>query len=103
MVERHAAATCRIAWTGEPCRPRVAIAPVRANAAPKSPHRPLRVMFMQTDMRIGGAEMVTANIIRRLDRERFLPELCCLKELGEIGEALAGEIPVHHGLLAQQV
>ena len=61
--------------------------------------RPLRVLFLQTDMRIGGAEMVTANIIRRLDRERFAPELCCLKERGELGEALAGEIPVHHDLL----
>jgi glycosyltransferase involved in cell wall biosynthesis len=60
---------------------------------------PLRVMFMQTDMRVGGAEMVTAELIRRLDRDRFLPELCCLKELGEIGETLVGEIPVHHGLL----
>jgi glycosyltransferase involved in cell wall biosynthesis len=56
-------------------------------------------MFLQTDMRIGGAEMVTANIIRRLDRSRFAPELCCLKELGTLGEALAGEIPVHAGLL----
>jgi glycosyltransferase involved in cell wall biosynthesis len=54
---------------------------------------------MQTDMRIGGAEMVTANIIRRLDRSRFLPELCCLKERGELGGGLASEIPVHHGLL----
>ncbi|MCI0333230.1 MAG: glycosyltransferase [Planctomycetes bacterium] len=60
---------------------------------------PLRVMFMQTDMRIGGAEMVTANIIRRLDRRRFEPELCCLKGLGEIGEELADEVPVHHDLL----
>jgi glycosyltransferase involved in cell wall biosynthesis len=61
--------------------------------------RPLRVMFIQTDMRIGGAEMVTANIIRRMDRERFAPELCCLKSLGELGEKLAAEIPVHHNLL----
>jgi len=62
--------------------------------------RPLRVMFMQTDMRIGGAEVLTTNIIRRLDRERFAPELCCLKERGELGEALAREIPVHAGLLS---
>jgi glycosyltransferase involved in cell wall biosynthesis len=61
--------------------------------------RPLRVLFIQTDMRIGGAEMITASIIRRLDRGRFLPELCCLKERGTLGEELAGEIPVHHGLL----
>ncbi len=43
--------------------------------------------------------MITANIIRRLNRARFAPELCCLKQLAELGEALAGEIPVHHGLL----
>jgi glycosyltransferase involved in cell wall biosynthesis len=60
----------------------------------------LRVMFVQTDMRVGGAEMITANVIRRLNRSRFAPELCCLKERGALGEALADEIPVHHGLLA---
>ena len=68
----------------------------------KSPAGPLRVLFIQTDMRIGGAEMLTANIIRRLDRERFAPELCCLKQPGALGEALAGEIPVHHGLLSNK-
>jgi glycosyltransferase involved in cell wall biosynthesis len=62
--------------------------------------RALRVMFVQTDMRVGGAEMITANVIRRLDRRRFAPELCCLKDLGALGEALATEIPVHHNLLA---
>jgi glycosyltransferase involved in cell wall biosynthesis len=56
-------------------------------------------MFVQTDMRIGGAEMITACIIRRLDRTRFAPELCCLKERGALGEALAAEVPVHYGLL----
>jgi glycosyltransferase involved in cell wall biosynthesis len=56
-------------------------------------------MFLQTDMRIGGAEMLTANVIRRLDRRRFAPELCCLKERGSLGDTLAGEIPVHFGLL----
>jgi glycosyltransferase involved in cell wall biosynthesis len=65
-----------------------------------NPKSALCVMFIQTDMRVGGAEMLTANIIRRLDRRRFAPELCCLKERGELGEALANEIPVHHGLLA---
>ena len=66
----------------------------------ESGSRALRVMFVQTDMRVGGAEMITANVIRRLDRRRFAPELCCLKELGALGESLADEIPVHHGLLA---
>jgi glycosyltransferase involved in cell wall biosynthesis len=61
--------------------------------------RPLRVMFMQTDMRIGGAEIITASILRRLDRRRFAPELCCLKERGVLGEELAAAIPVHHAIL----
>jgi glycosyltransferase involved in cell wall biosynthesis len=66
----------------------------------ESGSRALKVMFVQTDMRVGGAEMITANVIRRLDRRRFAPELCCLKDLGTLGESLADEIPVHHGLLA---
>jgi glycosyltransferase involved in cell wall biosynthesis len=56
-------------------------------------------MFLQPDMRIGGAEVLTANIIRRLDRRRFAPELCCLKQAGALGEQLASEIPLHCGLL----
>jgi glycosyltransferase involved in cell wall biosynthesis len=64
--------------------------------------RPLRVMFVQTDMRVGGAEMLTANIIRRLNRQRFSPELCCLKDPGELGQGLAEEIPVHHHLLSNK-
>src|SRR5688572_22901172 len=64
--------------------------------------RPFRVMFMLTDMRIGGAETLTANVIRRLDRARFAPELCCLKERGILGDALADEIPVHANLLASK-
>jgi glycosyltransferase involved in cell wall biosynthesis len=64
--------------------------------------RPLRVMFMQTDMRVGGAEMLTANIIRRLNRDRISPELCCLKERGELGDALASEISVHDHMLTNK-
>jgi glycosyltransferase involved in cell wall biosynthesis len=76
--------------------------PAIRNPKSKLLARPLRVMFMQTDMRVGGAEMVTANIIRRLDRRRFAPEVCCLKALGELGDNLAGEVPVFHGLLSNK-
>src|SRR4029077_1953768 len=38
----------------------------------------------------------------RLDRRRFAPELCCLKQPGPLGEWLADEIPVHHDLLASK-
>jgi glycosyltransferase involved in cell wall biosynthesis len=67
---------------------------------PPLPDRgPLRVMFLITSMPVGGAETLLVNLIRRLDRARFLPELCCLKDLGPLGEQLAEEIPAHHGLL----
>jgi glycosyltransferase involved in cell wall biosynthesis len=61
--------------------------------------RPLRVMFITTSLEVGGAEMLLLNLVRRIDRQRFAPELCCLKSLGELGERLAGEIPVFHDLL----
>jgi len=67
---------------------------VRPNA-----ERPLRVMFVQTSMPVGGAETLTVSLIRRLNRDRFAPELVCLKTPGPLGEVLAEEIPVHHGLL----
>lgn len=61
--------------------------------------RPLRVMFVITCMPVGGAETLLVNLVRRLDRERFEPELCCLKYFGPLGEVLAGEIPAFSGLL----
>jgi glycosyltransferase involved in cell wall biosynthesis len=61
--------------------------------------RPLRVMFLHTSVDIGGAETVTLNLIRRFDRSRFEPELCCLKARGTIGELLSAEVPVFDHLL----
>ena len=61
--------------------------------------RPLRVMFIITSMHIGGAETLLLNLLRRIDRSRFSPELCCLKELGELGQQLRHELPVYEKLL----
>lgn len=63
---------------------------------------PMRVMFVITCMPVGGAETLLVELIRRLDRSRFLPELCCLKYPGPLGEVLAKEVPTHTGLLAQK-
>ena len=63
------------------------------------PVRPLRVMFCTTSMHIGGAETLLFNLLNRLDRSRFAPELCCLKEQGELGDQLSRKIPVHANLL----
>ena len=60
---------------------------------------PLRVMFLITSMPVGGAETLLVNLIRRLDRERFLPLLCCFKALGPLGEELAAEIPAFEHLI----
>lgn len=58
-----------------------------------------RVMFVITSMPVGGAETLLVNLIRKMDRERFQPELCCLKDLGPLGIEVAKETPAHHGLL----
>lgn len=57
-------------------------------------------MFVVTSMPVGGAESLLVELIRRMDRERFLPELCCLKRLDALGESLARETPVFTNLLA---
>jgi glycosyltransferase involved in cell wall biosynthesis len=56
-------------------------------------------MFVHTVMPVGGAETLLCNLIRRLDRRRFAPEVCCLKYPGPLGEVLAKEVPLSSGLL----
>ena len=68
-------------------------------AVSASSERPLRVMFLTTSMPVGGAETLLLNLVRKLDRCRFSPEIACLKERGPLGEELAGEIPVYCHLL----
>lgn len=63
---------------------------------------PLRVMFVITCMPVGGAETLLVNLVRRMDRSRFAPELCCLKYFGPLGEVLAAEIPAFTGLLTHK-
>ena len=67
---------------------------------PLADRGPLRVMFVTTSMPVGGAETLLVELVRRMDRSRFLPELCCLKRFDSLGEALAEEIPAFTGLLA---
>jgi glycosyltransferase involved in cell wall biosynthesis len=74
----------------------------RRNLVPPQQRDPLRVMFVITSMPVGGAETLLVNLVRRMDRARFQPELCCLKEFGPLGEVLAAEIPAHTGLLAHK-
>ncbi len=66
-------------------------------------YRPLRTMFVTTCMTVGGEEILLLDLIRRLDRSRIAPELCCLKYLGELGEILACEVPTVTGLLRRKL
>jgi glycosyltransferase involved in cell wall biosynthesis len=61
---------------------------------------PLRVLFLVTSMPVGGAETLLMNLVRRMDRKRFAPELVCLKDLGPLGEKLACEMRVHSHLIS---
>lgn len=74
----------------------------RTPLLPPDQRDPLRVMFVITSMPVGGAETLLVNLVRRMDRTRFAPELCCLKQFGPLGEVLAAEIPAFTGLLAHK-
>ncbi|MBS0210504.1 MAG: glycosyltransferase [Planctomycetes bacterium] len=74
----------------------------RSRLAHPDDRGPLRVMFVITSMPVGGAETLLVNLVRRMDRSRFAPELCCLKQFGPLGEVLAQEIPAFTGLLSHK-
>ncbi len=48
----------------------------------------ITVLFLQTQMVVGGAEMVWAQLIEKIDRKKFRPLVCCLYEAGPVGERL---------------
>jgi glycosyltransferase involved in cell wall biosynthesis len=66
---------------------------------PLADRGPLRAMFVITSMPVGGAETLLVELVRRLDRNRFAPEVCCLKYPGPLGEVLGREVPLFSGLL----
>jgi glycosyltransferase involved in cell wall biosynthesis len=80
-------------------KPQASFADVRDENGPVATGKRLNVMFLHTTVGVGGAETLLVDLIRRLDRTRFVPELCCLKSLGPNGEVLAREIPAFHGLI----
>lgn len=71
----------------------------RRQNRPLGDRGPLKVLFTITSMPVGGAEVLLANLVRGMDRDRFLPAICCLKQRGPMGDMLADEMPVYSGLL----
>ncbi|MBA2113083.1 glycosyltransferase [Bremerella alba] len=74
----------------------------RRKNLPLDDRGPLRVMYLVTSMPVGGAETLLVNLIRRMDRHRFAPELCCMKELGPLGEEMQKEVPTFHNMLSSK-
>jgi len=74
----------------------------RPKLLPPADRGPLRVLFAINNLQVGGAEMLTFELLRRLDRERFAPELACMREAGTLGEILAETVPVHTHLSAHK-
>lgn len=69
---------------------------------PLADRGPLGVIFVITSMPVGGAETLLVELVRRMDRRRFLPEVCCLKQPGPLGEVLQAEVPLWSRLLAHK-
>src|SRR5262245_53204363 len=63
---------------------------VMAHATPRAEEERLRVGFVVHVMQVAGAEMLIAEIIRRLT-DRIEPTILCLDSVGQLGELLRGE------------
>lgn len=46
---------------------------------------PKRILFLFVTMPVGGAEMLCFHFLNGLDRSRFQPLVCCIRDLGELG------------------
>jgi glycosyltransferase involved in cell wall biosynthesis len=58
----------------------------------------IKIIFLASSMHIGGQEQYIAQQIINMDRSKFEPTLCCLKELGPMADpVVAAGIPVVSG------
>ncbi|MEM6689543.1 MAG: glycosyltransferase [Planctomycetota bacterium] len=64
-----------------------------------SKNKPNPIAFVITSMPVGGAETLLVNLVDRIDKQQYAPEIVCLKSRGPLGEELANRIPVHHDLI----
>jgi glycosyltransferase involved in cell wall biosynthesis len=60
---------------------------------------PLQIQFVITSLEVGGAETLLLNLIKRLNRDYFAPQVVCLKEGGPMASAFAHEAPLHCNML----
>ncbi|MSR46921.1 MAG: glycosyltransferase [Planctomycetes bacterium] len=64
---------------------------------------PIPVLFVNTDLRVGGQERVLVEVLRGLDRSKVRPVVACLKDEGALGpQVRALGVPLHAKLLAHK-
>ncbi len=66
---------------------------------PRAERGPLGVMFVHTELLLGGAETLLLELIQHLDRQRFSPRIALLQRPGPLGETAAEQVPVTTGWL----
>ena len=53
--------------------------------------RKLRIMYIALDMDLGGLQRIVNMLIRKIDKEQFVPHLCCLDRDGLFLDQLRGD------------
>jgi len=57
---------------------------------------PVTILYLITELDVGGAEKALYELVRRLDRRRYTPEVACLSGSGAVADWLAAlDVPVH--------
>src|SRR6187551_1654012 len=56
---------------------------------------PLRVLFAIGEMSGGGSQRQLLGILRRLNRERFAPQLYVVSSEGELLPEVPADVPIH--------
>lgn len=58
-------------------------------------NKPLKILHVLLSMGVGGAEKLVYDMILHMDHEQYQPSVCCLQQLGPLGEKLLQQgIPV---------
>ncbi|RMH03709.1 MAG: glycosyltransferase [Planctomycetota bacterium] len=61
---------------------------------------PVPVLFVLTDLRVGGMERKVVEIVQKIDRRRIRPVVACLKEAGALApEVEAAGVPLYSRLI----
>jgi len=61
--------------------------------------RPVRALFLEITLNVGGAERILGNLIQSFDRTRVQPSVVLLRDPGKMAEQLkASDVPIYHNL-----